>query len=195
MDLKMNYNLISLFPTPILNIYDFISNEEREDILRKILNTEHQKQEIFSGDGCSTHKFKERNNFLSEKIIIRLENAINEYAKVRQTRPVKLDSYWSIIQNYGSIFKNHTHPYSVYSGSLYINVNNDSSKIWFDNPNPNIMNEHFLKENEFNRDLFSIQPKNGQLIVFPSWLKHGSDYDINKMKNRVSISFNTSYDL
>ena len=40
-------------------------------------------------------------------------------------------------------------------------------------------------------DTLMFKPEVGMMIVFPSWLKHGSMYNENNSLNRIVISMNT----
>ena len=39
--------------------------------------------------------------------------------------------------------------------------------------------------------IFNI-PKNGDLLIFPSWLRHGSNHETNQTDGRIVLSFNTN---
>jgi uncharacterized protein (TIGR02466 family) len=75
---------------------------------------------------------------------------------------------------------------------LYLKVDENSSKIYFYNPNPyNIL----LKKKEHNLNNYEyvfFQPKTGDLILFPSWLQHGSHSDENMSDERIALSFNSN---
>ena len=76
----------------------------------------------------------------------------------------------------------HTHPNSVISGILYLKVDDDSGKLVFQNPTSM---EGEVKE---------IKPKPGLLLMWPSFLMHGSGDTINKSKERIIIGFNSYWD-
>ena len=100
---------------------------------------------------------------------------------------------WSNIQNAGSRLDEHIHPHAVVSGALYINVD-DSCRITFHNPNPyaNIIN---VDTNTFyNSESQYFRVHNCELVLFPSWLKHGRYKDVNEMDERTVESFNTRVD-
>ena len=44
--------------------------------------------------------------------------------------------------------------------------------------------------NHYNYEWYKIEVKNCQLVLFPSWLKHGKNDDINQMDDRMVVSFN-----
>jgi uncharacterized protein (TIGR02466 family) len=100
------------------------------------------------------------------------------------SRNIALGSSWFNIQHPGSTLTRHVHPGSIISGALYINADQDSSPIFFENPNPYYpFCNDIIRAHEF-------LPTTGDLILFPSWLSHYSDR-INRTDNRIVISFNT----
>jgi uncharacterized protein (TIGR02466 family) len=86
------------------------------------------------------------------------------------------------------------HCRSILSAALYLNVDEDSSTINFENPNPHISyayDKNLSRNSEYLFEYYCVIPEPGDLIIFPSWLKHGSMYKENKTVNRTCISFNT----
>ena len=70
----------------------------------------------------------------------------------------------------------------------------DSSTINFENPNPHISYAYGgdeTRNSEYLFEYYYLIPQPGDLIIFPSWLKHGSMYQKNGTVNRTCISFNT----
>ena len=57
-------------------------------------------------------------------------------------------------------------------------------------PNPFIMFTQLKNNNNFNYQYYWLKVTNCQLIMFPSWLKHGKNNEVNQMDDRVIISFN-----
>lgn len=161
-----------------------------------------QEHSAIKGNGLSTNKNSE--NFLSfvkdnvegcQDILINLQNIITSYIKFSGYGNPKIlnkemQSSWFNIQNEGSSLNRHTHALSTISGAIYINVDDDSSMLYFYNPNQ--FNEFSVssKNTEYTYDWYKFKPKNGDLFLFPSWLAHGSNGDQNNTKNRTVISFN-----
>ena len=44
--------------------------------------------------------------------------------------------------------------------------------------------------NSWNSPVWRMPVKEGKLILFPSWLKHGVQPNLNKTESRISVSFN-----
>ena len=115
--------------------------------------------------------------------------AVDEYVKMYGLQSVSVKMIWSNIQNVGSILIEHRHPGSIVSGALYINVG-DECKLYFHNPNPYIYSSQYAERTDYNYEFQWLKVENGQLVLFPSWLKHGKYSEIIKMDGRMVVSFN-----
>ena len=187
-------NVRPLFPTPVAYFLNFITSKERLEILNSIKNISHHPHGAIEGDGLSTHQHPSKApKFLNGDIKRRIQDAINEYSKEWGCGSSTICYVWSNIQNAGSRLVKHIHPHSTVSGALYINVD-DSCRITFHNPNPyaNIINVD--KNTPYNFESQWFQVHNCELVLFPSWLKHGRYKDVNEMDERTVVSFNTRVD-
>jgi len=104
---------------------------------------------------------------------------------------------WINRLEYGEKIDVHDHSNSVISGVYYIEVGNDSSPITF------LKNKHHLTTfprsanpttngkfwNQFNCDQMTIQPNNGDVLIFPSHLEHKVAYSTDK-NYRYGLAFN-----
>ena len=192
----MESELFSLFPTPVLCVPNFITEEERTNIFNKIKNTHHYEHKALSNGVSCSHDdtgYVVKNNFLEKEIILRIEKKLNEFAKIYGISELKISNYWSNIEKKGSHLFIHRHPNSKVSGSLYINVSKNCHKLYFFNQNPFIRFEIFDKLNHFNYSHYALTPQNGALFLFPSWLEHSSLDEVSSIDNRIVISFNSVY--
>ena len=181
-------NIKPLFSVPIGYTHDFITEKERLELYKSIKSLTHIPHNAIKGNGNSTHGLDV--NFLPKKIKNRVQDAVDEYTKEYGSPSVKITTIWSNIQNSGSTLDEHTHPRSIISGALYINVG-DKSELCFHNPNPYIGFTLFKENrNHYNYEWYKIEVKNCQLVLFPSWLKHGKNDDINQIDDRMVVSFN-----
>ena len=124
----------------------------------------------------------------------RLENKISEYSSTIGLRNQKISNSWFNIQQKGSVLKTHLHANSVLSGALYVNVDENSTKLYFNNPNNFIKYFEYYHDSltDYNFEYFYISPNIGDLVIFPSWLEHGSNGDTNNTVDRTVLSFNTT---
>ena len=183
-----NFEIVPLFSTPLFVINDFITEEERVKIYHSIKKVNHLPHDAISGNGTSSHA-KKVVEFLDEEIKERIQSALNEYSDGYGCYRTKIDLIWSNIQMKGSVLNEHIHVNSLLSGALYINANDG---LVFHNPNPYVYTTPTDKHTDFNSEYNRFPVKNCQLLIFPSWLKHGKNDIINEMDDRVVVSFNAS---
>lgn len=111
-----------------------------------------------------------------------------------KSAPLKINSLWVNIMPSGALHSAHIHPHSVISGTFYVDVPESASYLKFEDPRlgffmgagpqiarPKLRNQRFV----------SIQPKNGDLVLFESWLRHEVPPNSSRTP-RLSISFNYS---
>jgi uncharacterized protein (TIGR02466 family) len=85
----------------------------------------------------------------------------------------------------------HVHQ-DTFSGVFYLQVPENSGKIYFVNPGLNPLWQGAMltdKKNKFNADRLRIEPKEGQIFLWPSYLSHAVEPN-NHDDTRISISFN-----
>lgn len=199
----MRDKILNVFPTPVLHIPKFISSDMCKDIVKYCHdNIDHFKPYgSFSGNSVSSYGFEKRVlNELSKKIKSckgindLVYNTVIEYTKQVGFKMVsnELGNSWMNIQYKNSVLYDHTHPLSSVSGALYIKADKDSSVLAFTNPNPYLQTTNVDHDNitgyVFNTVNFA--PSAGDLILFPSWLKHGSAGATNMSDERIVLSFN-----
>ena len=182
--------IIPLFPTPLFVINDFITEEERVKIYQSIKKVDSLPHTAMSGNATSSHYSEgEEVDFLDEEIKERIQSALNEYSDGYGCNRTKIDLIWSNIQMKGSVLNEHIHVNSLLSGALYINANDG---LVFHNPNPYVYTTPTNKITDFNTEYSRFAVKNCQLLIFPSWLKHGKNDITTEMDDRIVVSFNAS---
>jgi uncharacterized protein (TIGR02466 family) len=103
---------------------------------------------------------------------------------------------WSNVQESGMMHHVHQHPNSFLSGVLYISIPEceNPGRIHFTDPRQakNMVYADFKKESCISSRTIWIKPTTGTLLLFPSWLEHGTEHFISNNKDdiRVSLSFN-----
>ena len=180
----------SLFPTLVLYFPQFISSKECNKIF-KLLKTKKVDTHPAVTKGKSSHHSSINTNILSETSLD-LNTPLQEYSNQSGIKIANKITYsWFNIQDKESVLKEHTHPNSILSGGLFINVGKKASKLYFHNPNPFVSYTETKEPlNNYSYDWYSFNPKKGDLIIFPSWLRHGSNGYKNLYSNRTVISFN-----
>ena len=182
---------LNLFPTTIQYYEKLLDQKKCEELVYALKNYKLKPHDSFTDNAVSNHeghentlhKFPKLEKFLNEKIA--------NYSNELGLHTIKITSSWVNFQFEKSKLKEHVHPGSQISGVLFLKTDNKSSKIYFYNPNP--YNKFLItkKSNHNNFDHVSINPNIGDLILFPSWLSHGSHEDTNMSLERVALSFNT----
>lgn len=100
-------------------------------------------------------------------------------------------SAWANIHNPGGYNVLHTHPGCLMSGAFYLSLPNGSGPLIFQDPRPGVLHNSHVFEGPFSNAMmpFIVEPKVGQLVVFPSWLGHLVEPHLNQ-SNRVCIAIN-----
>ncbi len=103
----------------------------------------------------------------------------------------KISSMWSIINKGGASNSKHHHGNSSISAAYYVRAPENSGNIVFYDPRPAPIYFHPLskKPNNLNAMVNSITPKEGVLVLFPSYLEHSVDKNLSD-EERIVISFN-----
>lgn len=195
MNLK-NKNNILIFPTFIKKCDNFLNKKECRNVIEELKKIPLKNHDALTEDkSASSHSnFSNIHTKLGDKLNSRLLSIINEYAKEYGYEKLILANSWHNIQYKNSVLSTHCHPNSIISGVLYLKVDSLSSKLFFYNPNPHVQFSNYIEKNIFNFKSKTFEVKNGCLIMFPSWLQHGSGHQENKSDERISFSFNTKYE-
>lgn len=200
MDNQILKSDFELFPT-LVSVYSGILNDEQcsliKDYCHKRKSSPHP---TLYGEGKSSHSYYSNilydiSNELPQcsRLYEEIENIMNDYSKTLGNNSVIIENSWFNFQQKGSVLAQHVHPLSVISAAIYINTDDKSSNLYFNNPNQAV--SQFYRYDECNRtkylnDYFYIKPQNGYIIVFPSWIYHGSLNTENNTKDRLVISAN-----
>ncbi|HEY5347410.1 MAG TPA: TIGR02466 family protein, partial [Rhizomicrobium sp.] len=107
-------------------------------------------------------------------------------------RKLVLDSMWINILEKNGVHAPHIHPHSVLSGACYVQTPKDSGDIRFEDPRLGLMMAAPARRKSAkleNRLFVSLAPRNGDVLLWESWLRHGVEMQ-EARQNRISISFN-----
>ena len=109
------------------------------------------------------------------------------------------DNMWANMNKRYSHNRNHVHPGALWSGVYIIRCPKDSGRIWFTDPQRRITMILVMVKIEIEimaRSLLWFK-RNGRLILFPGWLTHEVEINLNKEFEeddrrgwRYSLSFN-----
>ena len=183
--------LLSIFPTKIHKVENFLNQSDIDDIILKIKSLSHTNHDAIMGNATSSHS--QFSNFLKETDVEKKINLeIAKYCASCGYVNNKLSLCWANIQKKDSLLKMHNHGKMPITGALFLKTDKDSSKLCFENPNPY---SKIMKYNVANIDLNTVcfEVQIGDLFLFPGWLMHGSNYEYNKSDERIVLSFNCTY--
>jgi uncharacterized protein (TIGR02466 family) len=93
----------------------------------------------------------------------------------------------------GNYHESHTHPNSILSGLLYLQVPEGSSPLIISDPRPfrNFVTLPRLGDTATNIEEISITPKKGLLLMWESWIPHVVPQTHNT-EGRITMVFNLS---
>jgi len=136
-----------------------------------------------------------------DKIEKPFENLFHQVNNIVQNIKQKLEiknkivfhNYWFNVNKLGSFNRPHYHPQSVISGVYYISIPKNSGQIYFEqHTDVNVVYGEVNSFNEYNSSGWKYSPKENVCLLFPSYLKHYVEPNLNK-KDRISISFNYGF--
>jgi uncharacterized protein (TIGR02466 family) len=99
-----------------------------------------------------------------------------------------LESWFNFYDKSNFMFS-HSHPGHKVSGVYYYQTTGDDGAICFENPNPLSSTRDWPWTFQRHLQHHAVEPKEGRLIMFPSWLRHRV-LPNNQESQRISISFN-----
>ena len=185
------------FPTPVWTIqldnyqsineqmYEFIKinqSKDQEGISKSNIKGWHSKdfdmQEI------------EPKNFI-KFILPAIEQVITDMNWEKQKQSININNMWAIINTGGSANLRHQHGNSTISGAYYVRAPKNSGDIVFYDPRPAPVYTYpkAINPNLLNAQVNGISPKEGALVLFPSYLDHSVNENLSN-EERIVISFN-----
>ena len=191
-----------LFSVPVAYYKNFLPLDlaySIKDYILRVKVTECRKHHAFTGEAYSLHEVNNEDNLTNiiqeitetvagcSKLLNNIKDCVNYFTSNINYPNCVLGNSWFNIQKPGSLLHRHSHTSAkggeLLSGVLYINVDDKSSSITFENPNP------YSNTDPGNIFQYSFKPNIGDLILFPAWLIHLSK-ELNMSDERIVISFN-----
>ncbi len=186
-----------LFPSPVWTIklddykyvneqmYDYIKSKQKNDqigISKSNVKGWHSKD-------FDLHD-RETKDFISF-ILPSIEQIMNDMNWEKEKQIAKINNMWAIINTGGSANLRHQHGNSTISGAYYVRAPINSGDIVFYDPRPAPVYSHpnVVSPNMLNAQVNSISPKEGALVLFPSYLDHSVNENLSG-DERIVISFN-----
>jgi uncharacterized protein (TIGR02466 family) len=186
----MEHKLLPLFSTPL---YQSTIHVEPET-LSYIKNLDYQDATI--------HAYVSQSNSvldgltLKEKILDHVNYYCHHLLQITDDIEYYLLDSWAMKYDTGHHNPLHCHSNSLFSGVYYVNMpEDDQSFVEFHNNDPynifpNAVVPQLKNQNLFNSTIWRIKPSEGDLILFPSHLKHYVSDMTSTTEYRYCIAFN-----
>ena len=179
--------LLMVFPTPV-QIYKHEDSIEKE--LKYIENIEWTPQ-VQNGN------FKTKDSYLTKHESLKsitsfFKECIDDYCNtiINSEQRLVITQLWGNRNPKGSKHHEHVHPNSIISGVFYLRQDPKLPPIQFSKSNQDSMKLDPRKYNHYNAETFLLPCTAGELILFPSNLRHSVPVNMGE-EERISLSFNT----
>ena len=179
--------LISVFPTPV-QIYKYENSIDKE--LNYIENLPYKEQ-------VANSNFKSEDSYLTKHeqlkdIKIFFKECIDDYCNTicNSDQRLVITQLWANKNPTGAKHHEHVHPNSIISGVFYLRQDKTLPPIQFSKSNQHGLKLNPKKYNIHNAETFLLPCTAGELILFPSNLRHSVPVNAGK-ESRISLSFNT----
>ena len=130
------------------------------------------------------------------KLFVSIKKHTDLFAKQLDIKCTKfIGNIWININEYKDSNLIHCHPGAVVSGVYYLQTPKDCGNINFYHPGYDNFQYNWTKDkinnhNTYNSGEWWLPSNAGRLYLFPGWLKHQVQPNLNKKEKRISISFN-----
>ena len=183
----MKEELLQIFPTPILiTMYQGDLSKE----LKYVDHLPYKEQK-------ANANFKSKDTYLMEIEELKsikdfFYESLNKYTKniSQSDQRLVITQCWANKNPPGSKHHEHTHPNSILSGVFYLRQDKTLPPIQFSKSMQHAMKLDPKKYNNLNTETFLLPCTDGELLLFPSNLKHSVPTNMGK-EARISLSFNT----
>ena len=192
--------VLKLFPTPawwgILDDH----KELNKSLLKYVLNLRKKDPQGISKSNHLGWHSKDFNladempkKFL-EKAKPVIKEAIDDMHWDLNTQVPKVTNMWSIINQKNSTNLRHIHSNCFLSSAYYVKVHKDCGDLKFHDPRSAASWRYpgSTKSGKLNMQIYNVIPREGLLVLFPSYLHHSVDVN-NSDEERIIISFNVDF--
>ena len=185
--MKEKDELLQIFPTPVLiTKYDGDISEETKYVENLEYLDQKENKNFKSKDSyLMKHEiFKKIKSFFGESIIKYTEKVLNSKQRLVITQ------CWTNKNPPGAKHHEHVHPNSILSGVFFFRIGGKLPPIQFAKSTQSAMKLDPAKYNNITAETFLLPCVPGELLLFPSNLKHSVPINLSE-ETRYSMSFNT----
>jgi len=183
----MKDELLQIFPTPLLitkyegSLVDELKHIDTLEWIEQKANGNFKSKDTYLLD---YEQFKNIKNFIYE--------SLNKFTKevLMSDQRLVVTQCWLNKNPKGSKHHEHVHPNSIISGVFYFKQDPKLPPISFSKSIQHAMKLDPKKYNNLNSETFLLPCTDGELILFPSNLKHSVPVNMSE-EPRISMSFNT----
>jgi uncharacterized protein (TIGR02466 family) len=178
---------IPIYINKILNIKEYENN---------LINLDYERTG-FNNGYISVDKYvlnNEKNLNIKKIVTEHLNNYLYNQLKIKKNIKFKMLNSWCVKHVQNDWAQIHNHDNSFISGILYLKTYENSGNLIFHKNSlldifPSSVSIDFEEKNLINSKTISFEPKDGDIIFFPSQLNHSVSYNLNE-KDRYCCSFN-----
>ena len=182
-----------VFPIKILNRF----SENTKDIKSQLFEGLNNVKFEYNNDWGKTHMLSTKTfqeDIISQLNLNLLQSFINESLKEYcKSYDIGYETYdmtsWIALYKSGDYAHLHNHGRTDISGVFYVQTYENSGDIFFKSPSPGAEATRIYKDH---KETYNFKPIDGQLLMFPGFLNHGTHRNENK-NDRISISFNINF--
>ena len=189
--------IYGLFPQPVYFVnrgsfdYSGLDSTEQKEVTEII--EEGVKPNTHNQSTFNSYIFNERLGKLKQFCEQELKRYVKEIINPKYDLELYITQSWINITKPGAAHHVHSHPNSIISGVFYIETEEDD-KITFVDPSCHLKNLISIEREDFtiwNSDTWFFPANAGELVLFPSWLRHKVEVNKKATTDRISLSFNT----
>jgi uncharacterized protein (TIGR02466 family) len=185
-----------IFPTPV-GVVSFSNMELFDRMANNVLTLKNQSASTLfedTGNWCTNDDLNELPQFAELTKLI--DSEVRAFLQdVHKANPdhFKMSCMWSNVHNTKSKHHIHSHPNSFLSGVVYLSTPDNPGNIFFVDPRMGSRYHapDYFEKTIYNEKICNFTPRAGMMLLFPSWLDHGTDCgNFLETEYRISLSFN-----
>ena len=190
-------DLSLIFPTPVWTSIIPNFKQINEKMLKYIKSLQSSnpigkiKSNIIGWHSENFNLQDENPQFFTNSISPILNESLSDMGWDLKKNKIKIITMWSIINSKNASNARHIHPNNFISSAYYVKAPENSGDIVFFDPRSakTIRAPIASNVNKLNSNIFTVQPKEGLLVLFPSYLHHSVNRNESE-EERIVISFN-----
>tara|TARA_Y100001970_G_scaffold293195_1_gene438436 strand:+ start:8003 stop:8605 length:603 start_codon:yes stop_codon:yes gene_type:complete len=190
-------NASLIFSTPIwTSVIDNYNNIN--DRLEKYIKTQREidlkGKKVSNIEGWHSQNFSLKDEeviFFLNSITSNIQKAMDDMGWDLSKNKIEIPNMWAIINKKGSSNAMHIHSNCYLSAAYYVKAPSNCGDIVFHDPRQSrlIRKPIISKLNNLNGDVVNVTPKEGLLVLFPSYLYHSVNESLSE-NERIVVSFN-----